>query len=164
MMGMKQSWGTGAPRAALPMPRLLLCTTHPLSNMLLPTLGFRHRHLLAWRWSLHSLNKEEMRRSGHSWTAWIKVWPAALSLALFTAPLCMAFCQHQGLPGIKAGPARVPLTLPGVSRPWLNAHISIPLLSITQELNSTSIFPCICKLPFTFSQTKFLLGMDAGSW
>ena len=64
---------------------------------------------------------------------------------------CMACDRHQGLAGSKAGPAPAPRTLRVVSKPFLNARISIPPASIAQEPNFASIFPCICRRCLLYS-------------
>lgn len=58
---------------------------------------------------------------------------------------------YRGLPGSRAGPASASRTLPGVSKQFLNAPISVPPASAAQELNFTSIFPCICRRCLLYS-------------
>lgn len=129
MMAKDQGQDTGTPEAGLsPLRALPLPHTPSQTHSHLQRLEARSeaRACPAGTPGLHSPHREATRRAGHGQTAGIKARLAALSLAVLAASL--RAWPAPGLPRSKAGPEPAPRTLPGVSKPFLNARISIPLL------------------------------------
>lgn len=69
--------------------------------------------------------REATSRAGHGQTARVKARLAAPSLAVHQPH--RVHDQHQRLPRSKAAPEPAPRTLPRVSKPFLNARVSVPL-------------------------------------
>lgn len=160
MMG-KRAEALGQPGMGFPCRGHAFAPCTLLSNTLPPALGFRHGHPLALTCSLCSLHREATTRAGQSWTAQMKAWLVALGLALPTR--LHGLLPASGPARSKAGQAPAPRTLPGVSKPFLNARFSISPASTAQEPNFTSIFPCICRHCLLHSLRRHSPWVDAGS-